>query len=126
MTPSRRQSIGGSLEAVRAGESILRHQIDDGCPRFLMRGLIKARALVLGFNLKRVIAICGSPTLRVPAATGWQREQCAGPVLDLIRRTPRPCNRGSEAIPFGTTGRADLGAGELSSPHLFGKQPDHS
>jgi hypothetical protein len=43
---------------------------------------------VLGFNLKRVIAICGSPTLRVPAATGWQREQCAGPVLDLIRRTP--------------------------------------
>jgi hypothetical protein len=81
---------------------------------------------VLGFNLKRVIAICGSPTLRVPLRRAGNENSAPARSLTLIKANPQPCNRGSEAIPFGTTGRADLGAGELSSPHLFGKQSDHS
>ena len=95
MTPSRRQSIGGSLEAVRGRRELAEYPFGIksmmGCPRFLMRGLIKARAelaLVLGFQSQTGHCHLRSPTLRVPAATGWQREQCAGPVLDLIRRTP--------------------------------------
>jgi hypothetical protein len=50
-----------------------------------------------------------------------------GFILAIITgANPQPCNRGSEAMPFGTTGCAGLGPGDFSSPHLFGKQSDHS
>jgi hypothetical protein len=35
------------------------------------------------------------------------------------KANPQPCNWGSEAIPFGTTGCTGLDAGELSSPHTY-------
>jgi hypothetical protein len=48
------------------------------------------------------------------------------PVSWPDKANPRPCTRGSEAIPFGTTAWAVSVRATFLAPHLFGKQSGHS
>jgi hypothetical protein len=58
----------------------------------------------------------GSSPAFEPGSLGRRTVLVVSLFADLTGRTPSPYNRGSEAIPFGTTGCAGLGPGDFSSP----------